>query len=250
MSITSLAASTGLMAVIGLAGSTHAAPTMFAVVTDPSQDPWLAANGLQSAVIRINGFNAGDRYQGFIGAPAWNWNIATDGPGIFWNIDSVEDPGDPGSFLFEDGFYAAPTNNGALNVATGNTARWDSGLLGDRAILGNPSGYQENDLPGGFALFSDSSDDVNIVPVVWLNLAKGGVAVPDSALGNGPGMPVMRLTWSASESVNVHIEFIMAVPETPVYFNINIPAIPAPGAWALFGLAGVRLTRRRHGAFR
>ena len=203
----------GAASVIGLATATQAVPTMFAVHTGPAQDPWLAANGLQSAVFRINGFNAGDRYQGFIGAPAWNWHIATDGPGDFWNIDSVEDPSTPDSFLFEDGFYAAPTNNSALNVATGDTARWDSGLLGNPATLGNPAGETFNDTPGGFALFSDGSDDVHIQPAVWLNITAGGVAVPDNALGDGAGMPVMRMTWSAYESLTMQIEFIMAVPE-------------------------------------
>ncbi|MCI0364594.1 MAG: hypothetical protein L0Y44_01535 [Phycisphaerales bacterium] len=244
MRLNALSLITGAVVALTVGTAAEAVPTIFAVSN--TTDPWLVANGLQSAVLRINGFSAGEYYQGFIGAPAWNWIVATDGPGGFWNINTVEDPGNPGTFLYEDGFYAAPTGNIALNNATGNTAQWDSGLLGDPATLGEPAGFPENDTPGGFALFSDGSDDVNISPVAWISIQSGGIAVPDFAIGDGPGLPVLRVTWAANEAVTVQLELIMSTPAVPHYLNITIPPVPAPAALALFALAGlVRSTRRR-----
>lgn len=225
------------------ASTSHAAPTIFAVRN--TTDPWLLANGLQSATLRINGFSEGEAYQGFIGAPAWNWHIATDGPADFWNINTVEDSSNPGEFLFEDGFYAAPTGNAALNAATANTARWDSGLLGNPATLGNPAGYDFNDTPGGFALYADGSDDINIHPVAWLSIQPDGIPVPESAIGDGPGLPVLRITWSASESATINLELVMNTPEVPHYLDITIPAVPGPGGLALLAVAGLSRPRRR-----
>jgi hypothetical protein len=243
MRLNALSLITGAVFALHLGTAAHAVPTIFAVSN--TTDPWLVANGLQSATLRINGFSPGEYYQGFIGAPAWNWIVATDGPADFWNLNSVEDAGNPGSFLYEDGFYAAPTGNSALNDATGNTAQWDSGLLGNPATLGNPAGYPENDTPGGFALYTDGSDDVNIHPAAWISIQAGGVAVPDFALGDGIGLPVLRITWAANESATVQLELIMSTPAVPHYLNITIPPVPAPAAFALFALAGLARSRSR-----
>ncbi|MCI0362962.1 MAG: dockerin type I domain-containing protein [Phycisphaerales bacterium] len=198
----------GATAALGIASATHAQPTL--QVTHDTTDPFLVANGLQSATIRIVGFENSQSIQGFIGTPANPWSVTTTSSEGFFNIDSVVDPNDPKSFLFEDGFYAAPAGNPTLNELTGDAARWDSGLLGNPATLGSPSNSGPGDEVGGFAFFADGSNDVNIV-MVWITLNPNGVAVNASTQ-----FPVMRITWPASHSAAVSFVLYMNTPDIDV----------------------------------
>src|SRR5688572_12147363 len=125
----------GAFAAFAVASPAHAVPTITAILN--TTDPFLVANGLQSAVIQMTGFQPGEAYQGYAGTTGNPWTVSTHTsatPGFngsgFFNIPNLEDPSNPGTFLFEDGFFASPTNNATLNALTGGAAPFDSGLLG------------------------------------------------------------------------------------------------------------------------
>ncbi|MCI0676095.1 MAG: dockerin type I domain-containing protein [Phycisphaerales bacterium] len=204
----------------------QARPSLQATVN--TTDPFLIENGLKSAILFIDGFADGQSIQGFVGTASNPWNVTTTSSEGFFNIDSVVDPNDPKSFLFEDGYYAAPSN-ATLNALTGGAARWDSGLLGNPATFGSPYDSDPDDDVGGFALFADGSSDVSIDPVGWISLQPNGVPVNANTQLN-----VMRVTWPACASLTVSFMLEMNTPPGNVPVSLSIPYVPdALGACCL-----------------
>jgi len=238
MKFSTLSALAGTATMIA-AGTVQAAPTIGFIHDTTSA--FLVANNLQSARIIITGWDPGSTYQGFIGTEANPWNVRTTDGSAFFNINSVPDPTNPGSFLFEDGFYSAPANQ----IATlGAASPFDSGLLGSAnnnpnpANLGSPSDDFPGDNVGDFGKFSaGGSNDVGIWPVAWLSLNSGGL-VPPATLN------VLRITWSRNTTATVSFVLAMNTPAGDIPMSVAI-AIPGPGALALVGLAGLVGTRRR-----
>ncbi len=241
----------GTISAFALSSVAQGVPTITAIVN--TTDPFLVANGLQSAVIQMTGFQPGETYQGYAGTTGNPWTVSThttatpdfNGSGFF-NIATIEDPLNPGTFLFEDGFYASPTNNADLNALTGGAAPFDSGLLGSNnlqpngALLGNPVDGVDTDDIGGFGLYSDGSNDWHIVPAAWITLNPLGIDPP------GTTITTLRITWSANEYATVSFSLFMNTPPATVFTGITLPPVPAPGVLALLGLASLVTGRRRN----
>jgi MYXO-CTERM domain-containing protein len=201
---------------------------------------FLVANSLQSARVIITGWDPGSTFQGIIGTEANPWNVQTGNGSAFFNINSVSTPS--GSPIFEDGVYAAPSNN---IVGLGAASPFDSGLLGGGgnnpapANLGTPSDDFPGDNVGDFAKFSaGGNNDNGIWPMAWLSLASSGL-VPPATLN------VLRITWAANQSATVSFKLAMNTPAGDINMSITIPPVPGPGALALLGVAGLVGTRRR-----
>lgn len=198
----------------------------------PRVIPISRQTGLHSAVIRIVGFTSGQRIQGFLAAASSPWKIETAGCTLL-NIDSVEDPSNPGSFLFVDGFYAAPTNNAALN-AIDPAARWDSGLIGSSTFQPNPSNFgapadsDAKDDIGGFALFADGSGE-DVAPAFWLSSSPNGIPAPIRVNGLG----VMRVTWRVGATIRVSFVLAMHTPAQDIPLSLTIPSTSGTAACCL-----------------
>jgi hypothetical protein len=214
-----------MIAVVCTASTSHALPTI--QVTHHFGDPFLQANQLRSATIRLVGFEDGQSIQGFIGTVQNPWNVVLgfSGGGQFFNIDSVVDPDDPKSFLFEDGFYAAPAANATLNALTAGAAKWDSGLLGNPASFGSPADGDPLETVGGFALFTDGSSDVSVDQMAWISIQPGGVPVNSSTQ-----LPVMRLTWPIGYQNTVSFVLAMNTPNQSMPFSVSLVVADAFGA--------------------
>src|SRR5688572_32869436 len=87
----------GTLSTLALASIAYGTPTITAIVN--TTNPFLVANGLQSAVIQMTGFQPGETYQGYAGTTGNPWTVSThttatpdfNGSGFF-NINTVEDP--------------------------------------------------------------------------------------------------------------------------------------------------------------
>jgi len=206
--------------------SAAGAPTIN--VTYNYSDPYLVANDLITATITIAGFENGQAMQGFIATLSTPWNVRTSDE-VFFNIDSVPNPDFPGKFLFEDGVFAAPINNAALNAANGGAARYDTGLLGsfsnnpNPALLGSPADSDSDDNVGGFALFTDGSDDDFIYPVAWLSLNSNGIPV-----NQGQTFKVMRLTWHKGRCISVQFVLAMNTPSSDFPMSLDLCTVACP----------------------
>ncbi|MCI0362769.1 MAG: dockerin type I domain-containing protein [Phycisphaerales bacterium] len=207
--------------IIGLESTAHGVITLDYIMN--TTDAFLVANGLTSVLIRVAGIEPGQTFNGIVATADHPW-VVSSGPCTFFNIDSVEDPDNPGSFPFEDGFYAAPS---FLDPQTGGTAKWDSGLLGNPATFGLPSDRDPDDDIGGFALFADSSAE-NVDPAEWLTENPNGFDPPQTT------MHVMRLTFPfLTKTLTVSFVLSMHTPRMDVPLSIEIPIILTPLACCL-----------------
>lgn len=231
MKVKTLSALAGAASVLA-AGSAQAVPTLGYISN--VADPFLTANGLQSAIIQLQGIAAGETIQGFIGTPQNPWNISTTGPGFFNLAGQFFDANNNLTFDGATSFYAA--TNASAPGGIGNT--FDSGFLGSPATFGEPSSDPGTGI-GGFALSGDGSSDVLIAPAAWITLSPTGFDPP------GANYSFLRITWSAQHSATVSLVLAGNTPPIDVALSITIPPVPAPGALALLGLAGLVGTRRR-----
>ena len=117
MKVKTLSALAGLGGALIMSSSAMAAPTL-TVVSVNTTNPFLVANNLQSAVIGVTGFAAGENLQGFIGTAANPWTISTSTVAArFFNVDS--------NYPYFDGQGQAAAS--ALNAPPNGA--WDSGVL-------------------------------------------------------------------------------------------------------------------------
>ena len=209
-----------------IAGPAQGAVTIDAIIDSTSA--FLVNNNLISARIILTGWNQGDILQGFIGPPTQPWNVRTGDGSAFFNSASVPDPGNPGQFLFEDGYYAAPVNVNAF----------DTGLLGGAnnnpfpANFGSPADGDASEDVGQFAMFSaGGNSDINIDRMLWLNLSTAGIVPPTT-------LNMMRLTWSRNTSATVSFLLYMNTPlgEQPMSITTD-PGAPAHRATRLTACA-------------
>jgi MYXO-CTERM domain-containing protein len=233
MKVKTLSALAGAASVLA-AGTAQAAPTVGFISN--TTDPFLVANGLQSAIIQIQGLAPGETVQGFLGTPTNPWDISTTSASGFFNLSGQfgTNPTSP-SFDGATSFYAATPGNAP---GSGPAGTFDSGLLGNPAVFGEPTGNPGSGI-GGFALSGDGSSDSNITPAAWITLSPSGF---DPPLAN---YSFLRITWAANESAHIGGVLAMNTPAGEIKYNITIPAVPAPGALALLGLAGLVGARRR-----
>ena len=149
-----------LSTMVGVSGALVAslnatAEPQFTFVSLNTTNPFLAANGLKSAVIGVTGFAAGENLQGFIGTASHPWMVTHSGPDNFFNVDSNS------PYFNGQGQIAATALNAPPNGA------WDSGVLLNpttNALGAITSGGASN--PIGFAQFgvnmnSGPLDDVS-----------------------------------------------------------------------------------------
>jgi hypothetical protein len=228
MKVKTLSALAGLGGALIMSSSATAAPQLV-VVSQNTTNAFLVANGLQSAVIGVTGFAAGENLQGFLGTASNPWVVSTSGGGFF-NVDSN------GTYFDGQGQTAATALNAPPNGA------WDSGVLANpttNALGAITSGGASN--PIGFAQFGVGANSGPGNDVFWLTLNPQGVAVVGTA-------NLLRLTWSALQSATFSALLVTNTGggqggEHAV--SITIPPVPAPGALALLGLAGAIGSRRR-----
>ena len=228
MKVKTLSALAGLGGALIMSSSATAAPTL-TVVSLNTTNAFLVANNLQSAVIGVTGFAAGENLQGFIGTAANPWSVGVNGGGGFFNVDSN------GSYFDGQGQAAATALNAPPNGA------WDSGVLSNptTAALGAiTSGGASN--PIGFAQFGVNQNSGPGTDVFWLSLNANGVAVAGTA-------NLFRLTWSNTKTATITGLLITNTGggQGGEHAQSITFGVPAPGALALLGLAGLVGQRRR-----
>jgi hypothetical protein len=230
MKVTPFAAIIGVGGVLIMSAIATAAPHLV-VVSQNTTDVFLTANGLQSAVIGMTGFAAGENLQGFISTSNYSYALWTSSNDGFFNVDSS--PSFDGQSQWAANALNAPPNGA-----------WDTGVLANpttNALGPITAGVGSN--PIGFAQFGVNHNSGPGDDVIWRSLNANGVAVAGTA-------NLFRLTWSADHSST--FSAVMEVNSGGGTFDvipvsITIPAVPAPGAVFLFGMAGIigKLSRRR-----
>ena len=230
MKIAAVSALAGSSAALFLCGQSMATPHLV-VVSQNTTDAFLTANGLQSVVIGITGFDPGLNLGGFRGTAPSPWVIATSDASAFFNIDSVPP-------YFDGQQQSAAT---AL-VAPVPGAMFDSGVTGGTAAnaLGVIySGGVTN--PIGFAQFGVGLNSGPGTDVFWIPSNPNGIAIVGTA-------QLLRLTWSASQSATFSAAAVIH-PETGAEFelsvSITIPPVPGPGGSAILVIAVFVRRRRR-----
>lgn len=229
MKVKTLSALAGVGAAMILSSGAQAAPQL-RVITSNTTNTYLTANGLQSATIGFLAadFSPGELLQGMIGTAANPWTITTSS-GSFFNVDSTTS--------FDGSLQTAAT--GAV-VQPGSA--FDSGVLaGASANLGGITGPAGSN-PIGFAQFGVGQNTGPFTPVSFLTLNPSGVS---------PNLVVFRLTWAASASATISGVIVTNTGGGNGFeyvSSITIPAVPAPGALALLGVAGLVGGARRRRA--
>ena len=229
MKLTTCAAIAGFGGAMIMNASAVAAPHLVIVSQNTTND-FLAATGLQSAVIGLTGFAAGENLQGFIATSNYSYALFTTSAEGFFNVDS--------SPTFDGQSQWAAT---ALNAPPNGA--WDTGVLANpttNALGLITSGGGSN--PIGFAQFGVNHNSGPGDDVIWRSLNANGVAVAGTA-------NLFRLTWSADHSATFSAVLEVntgggSFAEIPV--SITIPAVPAPSAIIAFGLVSFfNLPRKR-----
>jgi hypothetical protein len=200
-------------------------------------DPFLDANNLHSAVIRLQGIEPGQTIQGFIGTPQSPWDISTPSPGGFWNLAGQ----------YGDDGFGNPTFDGATSFYAAMPATapgappefiWDSGFLGNPATFGSPAG-DPGVTVGGFALSGDGSNDSNISPAAWISIQPDGFDPPQSTYN------FLRVTWSAWHSLHVGLVLAGNTPPLDIPLSITMAWVPTAGTLPLLAMAGLMGRRQR-----
>lgn len=192
-------------------------------VTVDTTDPWLQANGLQSAVIGVTGIT--DNVVGILGTGSDPWSVVTGDGSTFHNVDAFA------PFFFDTVFSASPVSVIAPDPAA---AAFDSGL-----VMPNPpfGGVVTGIGDTAFTFAGGGANEVGVI----------GSAISLEPLGEpvGPSMDIFMVTWSATTSASGAFVFADVGTETDTPLTWFVPPVPAPGALALLGLAGLVGTRRR-----
>jgi hypothetical protein len=236
MKVKTLSALAGVGAAMIMSSGAQAAPQL-RVLSTPT-NTFLTANGLQSAVVGVLGtdFAPGEALQGAIGNAANPWSITTSS-GTFFNVNN--DTSASGAPFDGMGQTAATAATAPNQVGAGN----DTGVFSNAgALFGGISGPGAPSNPIGFAQFGVGQTGAPGSPVSFLSLNPAGVPVPAG------GIQLFRLTWSASASATVSLVLVTNTGGGNGFeyaSSITIPAVPAPGAIALLGLAGLVGSRRR-----
>ena len=239
MKVRTLSALTGLGGTLILSTSAIAAPQLVVVSQTLSHmDPFLSANDLDSFVIGITGFAPGENLQGFIGTDVFPWNISSGTivpPNIgspYFNVDSN------GSYFDGQGQTAA----NALNAPP--AGQWDTGVLANpitNALGAITAGGSSN--PIGFAQYGINQNTGPNNDVFWLSLSPTGIPVSGT-------VPLFRITQFAGDYSTISFTIITNLGNgqgAEYYGTVAFGFIPAPGGFAVLGLAGVIGTRRRRG---
>ncbi len=231
MKVKTMSALAGLGGALIMSSAATAAPFL-TVVSSNTTNAFLVANNLQSAVVGITGFASGENFQGMIGTAANPWSITAAGG--FFNI------GDDYPYFDGQGQTAA-TAASAPNFPGSNI--WDTGVLANattNALGAITTGGAST--PIGFAQAGGSGNTGGTgADVFWLTLNANGLVM-------GATTSLFRLTWSRSASADLHMLGTVNTGGGNGYdvpLRLTIPAVPAPGALALLGLAGVVGSRRR-----
>jgi len=214
--------------IVGLvSGARATAAPHLVLVSHNTTNAFLVANNMQSAVIGITGFSAGDNFYGLYGTPNNPWIVATTGS-TFFNVDS-NPPHFDGLSQWTASALSAPPNGG---FDSGVLANPTTNALGQIQATGGSN-------PIGFALFAQGQNSGPGDDVIWQTLNTNGVAVPGTA-------QLLRLTWSASHSAAFSAAmFTRGINPQEFNVSITIPAVPAAGELPLLALAGM-IGRRRH----
>lgn len=218
-------------AAFALASSAMAAVEIGYTHYTGADDAWLAANNLQSAVFWVSGIPAGHPTLGILGHGVNPWEVATGDGSAFHNYAQNPFHGPNDYLAFAEGFIDFATDPDA--------AKWDSGFIGLEGW-----GLYAGDI--GLAAFSVNGGGAS---------EHGGIGALIHGTPNGwpaPGgvFELFRITWSAD--TNAYGAFNLALVEgvdggtNDIMYNYNIGGpVPAPGALALLGVAGLVGTRRR-----
>jgi hypothetical protein len=240
MKVKTLSALAGVGAAMIMSSGAQAAPQLRVLSTNTTST-FLIANNLQSAVVGVLGtdFAPGEAMQGLIGTAANPWTI-TSSSGTFFNVNSdVSSSGAPFNGLGQ----TAATGATAPNMAG---AGFDTGVLSNAgALFGGISGPGAPSNPIGFAQFGVGANSPPGSPVSWLSLNPAGVPVPAG------GIQLFRLTWSRLASATLSMVIVTNTGGGNGFeyaSSLTIPAVPAPGALALLGVAGLVGGARRRRA--
>ena len=198
-------------------------------------------NGATDTVLNVFNFQA-----------SGTWAAHPDAAGGFWHKDNNDDS--PGLLSQEFGTWA-PQLTGSATVnrpfdsflliggtpASTNTTTADPSWNGGGA---NPAGWSRAQIPtGAFPLYNDLG---------WFNASPPGLQgrvgiAPNTATQVKLGQFMLSANDTAFRTYTLRIAVNNATVSTPVFSDgsFTLGAIPAPGAIALLGLAGLTGRRRR-----
>lgn len=215
----------GLVGAASITANTQAA-FIEVVITDGTVDgTW------QTAVLSVSGLSSTNRLSAISGLPVIG-----------------ADPALPMSFTTGNGsslFNHADVDLSAfgLGIISGEVAF----AMGDLSFFGFPTSQFDS---GVFPLFGTADTAVSpgfTTEIVSFSFSGGtsdsstNVAIfdfdPDTP-EFGPSLQVFRLTWNRLTSLTVEFN-VEQVGLASEFLSITLPAIPAPGAFALLGLAGL-----------
>jgi hypothetical protein len=166
---------------------------------------------------------------------------------LYANFDGLGDdgvlavfgqPGDPAIFESSDGLF----HNDALGGLTAPLDLTGAGLWGNQwdtyVTIGKTSSAGDaTGVSPGFATATNSLGSN------WSNDNAGWFVTPDDAQSIGTHVFIAQLVVAAGETVSGQVNILTRDNET--FKGLVFPAVPAPGALALLGLAGMTGTRRR-----
>lgn len=182
----------------------------------------------------------------FAGHAGWQVEDFEDGflniPGLSASAGRVRGPGDNrDSVDGDDGFIDGWGTSGSSYIVNSTEARvdfsFDIGELGD---LPTEAGLVFTDgIPGGTFIFKAWDADNNLIGIMELTLgddARDGGTAEDRFIGVTSDLGISRIRLRSMEGGFEldHVQF-------------GYGAIPAPGALALLGMAGLASRRRRRG---
>ncbi len=213
----------------GALGAVEFSVEQFAGIGDDTYtfSQWHADNGLQTAKISLTATQDIQLLGLISGDNGWNFTT-TDGNGFF-NYSEAPFHSATTKFTTDpafDGFFSDP-----------ESAQYDSGLSFETNQLW--SSLFANDInPGSFGAANDGSSESS-GSVVWGSLPSG------ISLSAGETLHLATITWGELEEAFVSFAAVTITPEGDHNFIGEFDAVPAPGALALLGLAGLAGARRR-----
>jgi len=181
-----------------------------------------ASTGLQTCEVYVSGLAPGESVLSVSGIPGSEMTVSVGG-GFFNGAEFGQGNGAPSSALY----------------AAFPSLQWDTWLsIGDAGLSVSP-GFPNVALAGG------GDDIVGEDNAAWFNGNPGEPAFED-----GGNVMIGQFTWDSANDLELalNIQIIGADgTERQEYLTASFNHIPAPGAVALLGLAGLAGTRRRRG---
>jgi len=225
MNIKTLALVTaGSLVAAGSAGAAELSAVGYWDTDNPYMFGDYASTGLQTCELYVSGLEDGESVLSVSGIPGSEMNVTTGDGSNFFNGDEF---GQMNGAPSESLFAAFPS------------LQWDTWLaIGDAQLSVSP-GFPDVALAGGGEVIVGEDN------AAWFNGNPGEPAFEDD--GN---VMIGQFTFSedtdVSFSLNVQIIDASGV-ERQEYLTASFNHVPAPGAVALLGLAGLAGTRRRRG---